>query len=181
MLLGCCHCGDPPSESDSIPPSESVISSEESIETIVGNCGNLQRCLNDTVPLSYNLEVIRPGPYVAVCQPFYEGSFTLFYNPNFCFQFNSAERAKRLVGASCVDETTHPRWRLNIGGGAAGTSMGLQALYIDSGFLVSVANYAALFTPGNINCVSSFTLNLVRSVGIPAFGWSFPETVSLSL
>jgi len=177
MLLGCCHCGEEP-PSESIPPSESSIqSSVDTIETVIGGCSpTLRRCLNDTVPLRFTFNVGKVGTPSAVCHPFYEGAFTLFYMPGFCYQYETADRAKKLNGATCDDVAAETRWRLIIGAGGSSTGFGLQGLFEIGGFITAIVNYSLSVIPGNINCVNSFTLNRTSQ----AFTWGFPATLTIS-
>jgi hypothetical protein len=160
MLLGCCHCGEePPSESESVPPSESI-SVSENIPVIVTGCGDA--CLDATVPLIYQINVVRDGTPTIEGHELYEGVFALFYISPFCYRFDSAERGS----------ADGPRWRLNIGGSSAGTGFGLQALTSFG----AVVTYELAVAPGNINCVQSFTL--VRT--LMTSGWKFPSTLGIT-
>lgn len=168
MLLGCCHCGEE-------PPSDSGVSSSsvDVIETIKTGCSpSLQRCLDQTVPLRFSISVAKVGSPAAVCHPHYEGSFTLFYVPGQCYWYESAERAKTQSGASCNDTPSVPRWRLIIGSGGLSTGFGLQGI-TGAG---AVVNYSVSVSPGNVNCVGSFTLNRT----FQEFNWSFSSTVTIT-
>lgn len=184
MLLGCCHCGQEPS--DSIPPSESSQPSASDsqpsadvIQTIDTNCApNIRRCLNEIVPIRFGISVTKVGTPSAVCHPHYEGAFTLFYVPGECYMFNSAELAKNQSGGSCPDNTSgEPRWRMVIVGGfGAATQIGVSGLFVSSGFLTTIVSYGLVVSPGNINCVNSFTLNRTSQ----AFNWGFPLTLTVN-
>lgn len=173
MLLGCCHCGSPPSEST--PPSASA-SSVSIIETIKTGCSpSLKRCLNQTVPLKFSINPSKVGSPTAVCHPFYVGSFTLFYKPGHCYRFESAERIKSLSGATCLDNASLMRWEMVIAGGGGGsTAIGVNGLFVTGGFATTIVSYAAFVPPGNINCVSSFTLPRTSQ----AVTWSFASSLT---
>jgi hypothetical protein len=179
MLLGCCHCGQTPSEST--PPSQSSASSSGIIETIIGGCGTfpvLKRCLNKVAPARFSVAIPDPGGASAVCQPFYVGSFTLFFISNSCFEYQSAELVKKLSGATCVDHSA-ARFRAGIGGAVFGgnTQIALQALYHSGGFEVAIASYGLNAGAININCVNSFTLTKSST---DSLGFKFPNTVVIT-
>jgi hypothetical protein len=114
MLLGCCHCGDePPSESDSIPPSESTPPSESASdsdqsesdssysESIVDiDCVNIFGC--EAVPrfLRWEVEVTKPAD-ACPCAYMTGGTFKLeFYD---CTTFMpSGVRALRYASAELM-------------------------------------------------------------------------------
>jgi hypothetical protein len=177
MLLGCCHCGEtPPSESTPSSPSSSGI-----IETITGGCGTfpvLKRCLNKVAPARFSVAIPDPGGASAVCQPFYVGSFGLFFIYNSCFDYISSELVRQLSGATCVDYSS-ARFRLSIGGAVFGgnTQFSLQALYRNAGFVVAIASYGLDAGGININCVNSFTLTKGST---DSLGFKFPNTVVIT-
>lgn len=85
MLLGCCHCGETPSES--IPsdsrsidnPSESVTSSE-SVSYGIAGCN---ACDGDVLPTRYTIASTKSaGTLFTGCNAQYTGSFQVFHTPD---------------------------------------------------------------------------------------------------
>jgi hypothetical protein len=178
MLLGCCHCGETPSESTSASVSQSQ-SSAAPIQTVTVPSCPAPRCLNDIAPIRYSFTVIDPGGASAVCQASYMGTFTVYHSGSSCFSYLSAERPHKLSGATCVDHTTGERFALSIGGAVFGgnTQFSLQAVYNNGGFNVAIASYSLNAGAQDINCVSSFTLT---KGSVDSLGFKFPTTITIT-
>jgi hypothetical protein len=173
MLLGCCHCGQTP-PSESTPPSQS--SSDMPPATTTYAC-TPQRCLNDTIPLKFGFSVAEPPGTSGICRAFYYGGFTLFYSPNTCYSFNSAEYAKRNQ-SGCSDYTSSPMWFLGISTpGGASTNFNLGAILFHAGFEVAIVYYTAAIARAS-NCVRSVTLTKIST---DSLGYFFPNTVTVNV
>lgn len=178
MLLGCCHCGQTPSESTSASASQGQ-SSAAAIPTVTVPSCPAPRCLNDIAPIRYSVTIVDPGGASAVCQSFYMGTFTVYHSGSSCFSYLAAERPRKLSGAVCVDHTTGERFTLSIGGAVFGgnTQFSLQAVYNDGGFNLAIASYSLNAGAQDIDCVKSFTLTKGST---DSLGFKFPPTITIT-
>jgi hypothetical protein len=174
MLLGCCHCGETPSEST---PSESASSNPPPPTVTVPSC-TAPRCFNDVAPLRYLLKLIDPGGSSAPCQSFYMGDFVVYHTANSCFSYLASERPKQLSGATCVDSGSGNRFTLEISGAIFGgnTQFSVQAIYNNGGGNAAIANYFLNAGARDINCVNSFTLTKTTT---DSLGFKFPTTLQI--
>jgi len=190
MILGCgCHCVEESSES---VPSESVSSeshpsdsnpSESAssdgippIETSVRPCGTHVKCSGNIVPLKYRLTVANPGTGSGVCRLHYYGSFTLFFETNACYRYNSAERPKQHNGVGCPDLASGFRWTLNVNAFVAGTTiMAVQGKLHFNSTVVAIVTFS--LTQATPNCVSEFTL---PKTSVDDIGYHFPTTCKIT-
>lgn len=132
MLLGCCHCGEEPS--DSTPPSESVESSqsdsESSVIPTIGAC--TERCISGIAPTRYLLTVSTTS--VATCDAQYVGTFVLRISQGAVGScgYATTQRAIRVNQSGCPEATTctganAPRYTLELATFASGRNLILRA------------------------------------------------------
>jgi hypothetical protein len=114
MLLGCCHCGEDVSDSDSV--SESASESESLVPPTVGGCSS---CLGGVAPVRYKLSVFTTS--TNLCAQQYKGDYilTLVQDGGSCF-WKSAEKPLIRLGApgDCLEHsgcvTNGWRWQVNL-------------------------------------------------------------------
>ncbi len=182
MLLGCCHCGEEPSES--VPPSESASESAPSdsdsetasgsSETTFTGCNS---CIDAIAPLRWKATIAYSGTTSTngKCCPVYQQQiYYLTNDPSTCNWVSAEKRhAESNLGAMLCTEGTGagdaPRVILYL----TGTKLRLEYyfLYPTSGSTPSILRWEKNASAGSpINCLIGHTLNKVN-VGFGS-GWS---------
>lgn len=181
MLLGCCHCGEPHSESLVFTSqSVSLSPSSESLDYDSYDCNEV--CSGDRRPLRYELFVPRPAPPLGsgICLNKYYGRFILYLVPNSCIRYTSAERAS-INEVGCPEVATEPRWVLRMSSIIPGyTWFSLQGQLQVGGFMTAIVTYRAPDGLGNFNpppnCLDAFTLFRQSPHEL---GYNLPDTCNI--
>lgn len=181
MLLGCCHCGGDPSESN---PSASSV---ESIATEISTCA-FGTCIGQVFPRRYSV-TYNFGTTV-FCAASYQGSFTLHFRGDApplsgvggCFWTSDAKTLEYTgdPGNPCPSSLTRPRFVLTMYKNTvlSGSQSFRVRLSVNAGIFelvpgnLAIVSYLSMLSlPGTqLNCLSAFTLPLeTASFGAPAF------------
>lgn len=175
MLLGCCHCGESPSES--FPPSESASSIAEPISEVSNNCAR-ENCISNVFARRYTLGF--GYSQTARCGPRYSsGSYLLSFAGSFgdvCV-FRTAELGVNWSGGVCNDGSVFLATLgfyndgLSVPSGAASVRYIVGVYAQDAGanrFIYYGSNLGnvgilsgAPYNP--INCLSAFSLPLTSN------------------
>ena len=201
MLLGCCHCGETPSESQSQSQS-----SASSIAIGTNTCAD-GTCIGGVFALRYKL-TYNFGSTVG-CGPQYRGEFILRFSvsgstANECRWF-SDERSACYDGLTCLTVATVPRfsltmfktrqttgfiyhYRFSLNAESGLTSLGGACNRIGMFYLSELTLPSARF-----NCLSAFTLPILPTISaankngfannvtaLPLLGSSVPTSVTLA-
>jgi|694.fasta_scaffold26491_15 hypothetical protein len=89
MLLGCCHCGEtpsestPPSVSQSLPPSGSLSASASASASASFGIAGCNACDSNVMPTRYTIASTKSaGSLFAGCNAEYTGNFTVYHMPS---------------------------------------------------------------------------------------------------
>jgi len=162
MMLGCCHCGEEPSESvppsESSPPSDSdgsdLLSEESSLDVVSCFC---------VFPRRWTFTLPPPNRVGASpCCTTYAGLRTLHYvqctNPSQVVWETTERRSTTVTGATCNAGSSLPMFQLLIAKGVTNTTITLTSNGGTINFSYAVPN-------ASFNCLVPFTLQLVSAVG----------------
>jgi len=170
MLLGCCHCGETPPPSESVPPSESI--------AVGANTCADGTCIGGVFALRYKLTYNFGNS--AYCGTLYQGDFTLHFSDSGSTssecRWLSNEKSACYTGEECLTAEAVPRFSLSmfktrqttgfiyhyrffLNAEVGLTNLGGECNRIGMAYLSELTLPSAQF-----NCLSSFTLPILPTL-----------------
>ena len=161
MLLGCCHCGSPPSEStppsQSVPPSASQSQSQSNNPSSEGSNPRFgcTHCIGSVQPAVMKATIGYTGTGGGLCCASYNQAQYLLYPTSGC-DYESTERALNGSPGFCTAQADS-RVALQY----TGSAMRLTYRYYDTGTLTRIV-WEKSYTSGLLECLIPHTLTYVR-------------------